>query len=340
LARNAGLLLAGPNTIGMVNADCGMMGSFVEFPHWEKGKISILAQTGIFAGGVMLDVMGAPAQRLPASKSIDVGNKIDVDEIDFLNFAAGDPDTKVIGLYLESIADPDLFLKVAADLRGRKPIVILKPGRTKEGAAASALHTGTVTPEEASLDARLRAAGIVRAEDESDFVDALRTLAMLPRAKGRRVAIATTSGALGVISTDLIVQQGLKLAAFAPATIDRLKTVLPDWATSTNPYDFWTGVEIKGSRAAHETAFEAVCADPNVDMVLFTLLAAAASDFPEFSDVVRRIRGTYDKPMALVIYGGRERHRWISGLEGADVPVFSTTKTAVRALSMLAQASE
>jgi acyl-CoA synthetase (NDP forming) len=319
----------------MVNANCGMMGSFVEFPHWEKGGISIFAQTGIFAGGVMLDVMSAAHQRLPASKSIDVGNKIDVDEIDFLRFAAEDVDTKVVGLYVESIADPDLFLKLAADLGRTKPIVMLKPARTQEGAAASVLHTGTVIAEEPSLDARLRAAGIVRTDDEAEFVDALRAFAMLPRPKGPRVAIATTSGALGVISTDLIMQHGLKMASFNPSTIEKLKTVLPDWATSTNPFDFWTGVEINGARAAHEMSLETISADPNVDMVLCTLLAAAASDFAEFSEVVRGVRAAHDKPIALVIYGGAERRRWIAGIEGANVPVFTTTRSAVRTLSML-----
>ena len=89
IAGQSGLLMAGPNTIGMVNADCGMMGSFVNFPHWEKGGVSFFTQTGIFTGAVMLEVMSAATQRLPVSKSIDVGNKIDVDELDFLNFAAG-----------------------------------------------------------------------------------------------------------------------------------------------------------------------------------------------------------------------------------------------------------
>src|SRR5262249_32250746 len=100
IANKAGLLLAGPNTIGMVNADVGMMGSFVHFPRWEKGPVSLFTQTGIFTGALMLGVMTSETQRLPASKSIDVGNKIDVDEIDFLDYVAGDDDTKVVGFYI------------------------------------------------------------------------------------------------------------------------------------------------------------------------------------------------------------------------------------------------
>ena len=97
IAEQSGLLMAGPNTIGMVNTEVGMMGSFVNFPRWQSGGVSFFTQTGIFTGAVMLNVMSAATQRLPVGKSIDVGNKVDVDEVDFLDYAAKDPGTKVVG---------------------------------------------------------------------------------------------------------------------------------------------------------------------------------------------------------------------------------------------------
>src|SRR5262249_3129949 len=103
LARESSLLLAGPNTIGLVNAGVGMMGSVVNLPRWEGGGVSLFTQTGIFTGAVMLQVMMSDTQRLPVGKSIDVGNKVDVDEVDFLEFAARDQATKVIGFYIESL---------------------------------------------------------------------------------------------------------------------------------------------------------------------------------------------------------------------------------------------
>src|SRR5437870_5149647 len=120
IANASGLLLAGPNTIGMVNADVGMMGSFVNFPHWETGGVSLFTQTGIFTGAVMLHVMTSASQRLPVGKSIDVGNKVDVDELDFLHFVAADPTTKVIGLYIESIRNPRAFFEQACEVRKSK----------------------------------------------------------------------------------------------------------------------------------------------------------------------------------------------------------------------------
>ena len=225
IAKSSGLLLAGPNTIGLVNAEVGMMGSFVNFPRWEPGGVSLFTQTGIFTGAVMLHVMSSSTQRLPVGKSIDVGNKVDVDEVDFLDFAADDPSTEVIGFYIESIRNPRAFLEKAREVRRTKPIVLLKPGRTREGAKASVSHTGSLASDDELLDGALRQYRIARAEDEDEFLNALRALIMLPKPRGKRVAIATTSGALGVISTDLIVQNGLELAAFEPATLAAMRTI-------------------------------------------------------------------------------------------------------------------
>jgi acyl-CoA synthetase (NDP forming) len=339
IAHRSGLLLAGPNTIGMVNAEVGMMGSFVNFPRWEPGGVSFFTQTGIFTGALMLHVMSSDTQRLPVGKSIDVGNKVDVDELDFLNYVADDPGTKVIGFYIESIRNPPAFFAKASEVRKTKPIVVLKPGRTADGMKASAFHTGSPASDDADVDAALRQHGIVRAEDEDDFLNVLRALVMLPRPRGRRVGIATTSGALGVIATDLIVDSGLELASYTPETLAKMRAILPDWLEPANPYDFWIGIDVKGACEAHEVGLTAVFADPNVDLVLCTLLAPGNADFEGFGELVRRLRRQYDKPVAMCIYGGSAQDRWTAGLEGADVPVFKTTRAAVRALALMVQAT-
>lgn len=334
-AQQAGLLLAGPNTIGMVNVECGMMGSFVNFPRWERGGISLFTQTGIFTGAVMLQIMNSPVQRLPVSKSIDVGNKMDVDELDFLHFAEHDPETKVIGLYIESIREPEKFLRKASELHGKKPILILKPGRTPEGQRASAAHTGSPPSDAMAIENELRKRGILIAEDEEDFVNSLRALAMLPRPKGKRVGIATTSGALGVMATDLSMGAGLTLADYSDATIAKMRTILPEWLAPSNPFDFWIGIDVRGARSAHEIGLEAVFSDPGVDLVLGTLLAPPNADFPEMGALLKQLRRTYDKPVALVLYGAAAP-RWTAEIEGANIPVFSSVRAGTRALGMIA----
>ncbi len=338
-AQKAGLLLAGPNTIGMVNADCGMMGSFVNFPRWQRGGISLFTQTGIFTGAVMLQIMNSPVQRLPVSKSIDVGNKIDVNELDFLHFAEHDSETKVIGLYIESIRDLPKFLDKATEIQRKKPIVVLKPGRTPEGQEASAAHTGSPRSDAVSIEKALRGRNLLIAEDEDDFVNGLRALAMLPRPKGKRVGIATTSGALGVMATDLAMDAGLSLAKYSDSSIEKMRTILPEWLHPSNPFDFWIGIDVRGARTAHEVGLEAVFSDPCVDLVLCTLLAPPNADFPEMGALLRRLRREYDKPVALVLYGAAAA-RWTEEIEGADIPVFSTVRAGTRALGMVASLAD
>ena len=118
-----------------------------------------------------------------------------------------------------------------------------------------------------------------------------------------------------------------------------MRTILPEWLEPANPYDFWIGIDVKGAREAHEVGLTAVFADPNVDLVLCTLLAPGNADFEGFGELVQRLRRQYDKPVAMCIYGGGAQERWTADLEGANVPVFQTTRAAARALALMVQAT-
>lgn len=337
IARDGNILVAGPNTVGIVNAEIRMMGSFVSFPKWKIGGVSLFGQTGLFAGVYLSQVMSAESQRLGVGKSIAVGNKVDVDEIDFLAYAAGDPGTEVIGFYLESLGDPRGFLEAAAKVRDEKPIVVLKSGRTSAGAKASASHTGSLATDDAMLDAGLNQYGIVRALDEDDFFGLLKTFSMLAPPGGRRVGVLTTSGALGVMAVDHISAAGMEVAEFTPATLERLQSALPDWQPAGNPYDFWVALDVKGNREGHEVPLNAAMADENTDMVLALLLASPNSDFSGVREVFENLRRKHpEKPLALVIYGGAVRDRWLREIEGCGLPVYPSSSAAVRALGALA----
>ena len=117
-----------------------------------------------------------------------------------------------------------------------------------------------------------------------------------------------------------------------------MRTILPSWLTPANPYDFWIGIDVKGASEAHEVGLSAVFADPNVDLVLCTLLAPPNADFPEMGALLRTLRGTHNKPVALVLYGSAAA-RWTREIEGADIPVFPTVRAGARALAMVAKAA-
>lgn len=337
IVRAGGMLTIGPNTIGLLAARHQLFGSFVPFPFWQPGPISIFAQTGIFAGAVMLQMMSQETQRLGIGLSIDAGNKIDVDEIDFLHFVKGDRDTSVVGLYLEDLRNPRMFLELAEQVNQAKPIVVLKPGRTGQGARASASHTGALALDERIFDAALRQYRLVRADDVEDFLGYLKAFAWLPLPRGPRVSIVTFSGALGVMATDELIQAGLQLADLTAETLSRIARVLPEWQPPRNPCDLWVALDTRGNRIGHEEPFEAVLADSATDMVLGILLAPPNADFPEVREVFSGLRARHpDKPFSLVIYGGEIRERWLRELDGLHIPVYPSTRAAVRVLRVLA----
>lgn len=341
IARANDVATIGPNTIGLINAEHRLMGSFVPFPNWQSGPIAIFAQTGLFAGAVMLQTMSQAAQRLGVGKSIDVGNKLDVDELDFLHFAAQDPATGVIGLYLEELVNPRTFLELANRVKLHKPIVVLKPGRTVPGAAASASHTGSLATDEQVLDPALRQYGLVRADDVEDFLGYLKAFCYLPPPKGRRVGIVTYSGALGVMAVDEAVEAGLEMAEFSAETRRRISAVLPEWQPPANPSDLWVALDVKGNRAGHEEPLQAVLDDEGTDLVLGILLAPPNADFGEVREVFAGLRARRpDKPLVLVIYGGAVRERWVRELDGLGIPIYPTTRAAIRTLRALVQYAE
>lgn len=336
LARASGLRVIGPNTIGMVCMPSHLLASIVPFDHWEEGDVAIFAQTGIFAGAPQVGLMSQPYLRLGVRFSVDVGNKPDVDEMDFLAFVAGRADVSVIGIYLESIHDPLSFLSFASQVKRDKPIVVLKPGRTQAGARASVSHTGSMATDDRVIDAGLRQCGLVRAADHEEFLALLTAFSWQPVPAGPRLGLVTYSGGLGAIAADEAVEQGLQLACWGGDAQQRLESLVPRWQPVGNPADLWVALDVVDARRAHEEALEAALADPGVDSVVAILLATPASDFDGFRAAFVGLRDRHpDKPLLLVIYGGSVRDRWMKELDGLRIPVFPSSRLAIRTLSTM-----
>ena len=241
---------------------CGMMGSFVNFPRWQPGGVSLFTQTGIFTGAVMLDVMSA---RNPAPAGRQEHRRRQQDRRRRTRLPASRRQRSRRRRSSASTSRASAIRARSWPRRERcassEPIVVLKPGRTREGAQALCFtHRLACRPTTRSSRAACSSAASPRAEDEEDFLNALRALAMLPKPRGRRVGIATTSGALGVISTDLVVESGLELATFVPPTIAAMRTILPDWLDPANPFDFWIGIDMKGpTRSTRDRPHRDLC---------------------------------------------------------------------------------
>ena len=336
--RGGDTRVIGPNTIGMVTMASRLIGTFVPYQHWKDGTVSLMSQTGLFAGALMNELMRAEVQRLGVGKSLPVGNKIDVDEVDFLAYTLRDPATRVIGLHLEGIQDLPGFLKALEATSREKPVVVLKAARTEAGARAAASHTGSDPVDMRSLDAGLGACGVPRARDIEEFLAFLKAFAWQPLPRGPRVGVVTWTGAQGVLAVDELVEAGLQPATFTAETGRRLAGLLPPWQRAdVNPVDVWAAAE-RAARDVTEGALDAALADPGTDAVLALILAIEGVDFPEVRQVFEGLKARHPaKPLYLVIYGSGVKTRWLQDIEGLDIPVFANSRIAVAALAAVAR---
>ena len=333
MLRRSRIRAVGPNSVGLVSAPNRLMGSFVPFPRWPAGRVAIAAQTGIFTGAFADQMSARSTQRLGFSRSLCLGNSIDVDEVDFIEYAGADPQTDVIAVHLESFKRGRAFLSAVNRVRRRKPIVVMKTGRTEAGARAAASHSGALAARDRIVDAALRQYGVVRANTLDDFIGFTQALAWLPPPRGNRLAVVTLSGAMGVMAVDEMEGTGLTLARFGPATVAAISRCLPAWQPVKNPADVWMALSM-GAEQAHADVLGAVLDDRNVDMLLCILLPIPNADFDAVRQVFARLQRAHpEKPIVLVLVGGLVKERWLSALEPLRLPVYSDPGAAVRALA-------
>ena len=335
IIRESAMRVVGPNSVGLVSAPNKLVGSFVPFPKWPAGPVAIASQTGIFTGAYVDALAAQSTQRFGFSRSICLGNKIDVDEVDFLEYAANDAASRVIAIHLESFRRPREFLAAANRANQNKPVVVFKTGRTEAGARVAASHSGALSSPDRIVTAALKQYGIVHVETLEEFIGTMKAFAWQPVPRGNRAAIVTLSGAMGVMAVDEMGGTGLTLAKFAPATVKAIANLMPKWQPVQNPADIWMALG-SGPEKAHAEILDAVLTDPGVDMLLCVLLPIPNADFSNVRKVFKKLTATHpDKPLFLIMLGGQIRQRWLRQLDSLHLPVYSDPRSAVRAMAAM-----
>jgi len=333
LIRKTGVRCVGPNSIGFINMDQKLVASFILFENWEDGSIALGGQSGIFAGAVADQVMARTVQRLGVGKSVIFGNKIDLDESDYLEWAWKDPGSSMMAMHLEGMQDPRRFFSIANKAKADMPILVLKPGRTASGAKASASHTGSLALDDTIVDHAYRQYGITRAYDLEEFLEYMKAFQYQPLPQGNRVGIVTFSGANGVMASDELEARGFELSKFSPRTQERINKFIPEWQPPLNPLDLWAALG-SGNRLTHEEGILSVLDDDNVDAVLVILLALANADFDGIREIYQQARELHpEKPLYTVALGGEVKQRWLKEVDGLKMPFFESTLIAVKALT-------
>ncbi len=346
LARTAGsgTRIVGPNCIGTYTPATGL--SPIAGTHREAGHVSVVSQSG----GLTLDMIRRGGfQGLRFSKAISIGNAIDLDAVDFLAYYADDPDTRVIGAYVESVRDGRRLCAALEAATPHKPVAILKGGQTETGRRAAASHTGALADDYAIWQGLFRQTGVSAVQTVEELIDTLLGFQTLPPMLGPGVALIGTGGGASVVATDAAERRGLDVPAFAPATVAGLEALaLPPGTSLVNPLDVPAGVMRGEGGGVLGRVLEHAVVDPNVHALvvhlnLVPILALASLDVTAgfvatMVSAVIALKGRTTRPICLVLRSsGEPEHEEVVRAErrralDAGIPVYSGIEDALRVL--------
>ncbi len=326
--QNPQLRLIGPNCLGILIPRLGLNASFAkDLP--ASGSIALVSQSGALAVALIDQSLSIG---IGYSQILSIGNKAVMNECDFLEECAADADTKVIGLYLESIKDGRRFLETAQRITQTKPIVLLKSGISDAGRKAASSHTGALAGSSAAIDAACSQAGIHRAKTAEEFLMLLQTLSTQPQLRTNRIAVITNAGGPGILATDAAESKGLLLPPLQPATCNALKEKIPPSASVGNPID------VLGDALCdrYSAALEATGDDAGIDGVVALLTPQVMTPCEE---IARAIVDFHKRqplmPVTACFMGGPSVEEAQKILMQNGIPYFPTPEAAVRAMATL-----
>lgn len=329
-ARDAGCRVIGPNCMGLLNTDPGVMLNATFSPVYPPaGNVAMSTQSGAL-GLAILDY--AKKLKIGISSFVSVGNKADVSGNDLLEYWETDPRTAVILLYLESFGNPAKFSALARRISRRKPIVALKSGRSPVGARAAASHTGALASSDAFVDALFHQSGVIRTNTVTELFDVASILSRQPVPAGRRIAIVTNAGGPGILAADACQSHGLEVVDLTETTKAALRRLLPAAAAVNNPVDMLASAP----PAHYEAALDLVLADPNVDSALVIFIPPLVTDADDVATAIARAaERARQKPIAGIFMRSDDPPAAVSA-----IPCFAFPEPAAIAMSRVAAYGE
>lgn len=336
-AQKHGMRLVGPNCMGIMMPDVGLNASFAA--HMPcAGSLALISQSGAIAAGM---VDWAAQRDVGFSGIVSIGDQLDVDVADLLDYFALDGKTRAILLYIESINDARKFMSAARAAARIKPVVVVKSGRGVPGAMAAATHTGALAGADAVYDAAFRRAGVLRVSDLRELFDCAETLGRVESPTGKRLAILTNGGGIGVLAVDRLVELGGIAAVVSSESLGKLNAVLPPTWSGSNPVDIVGDADA----ARYTAALEVLLADQNNDAVLVmnvqTAIASAGQIAVTITELVKGYRKQHRrwaKPVLAAWIGADQAI--VETLSSASIPNYPTEDDAVRGFMHLVRHRE
>ena len=346
-AAKGGIRVLGPNCLGVYYSKTGMDTLFlpetkvlttgeevIATPRPMPGNIAMITQSGAF-GVAALDYL--TGRQMGVSKFVSFGNKCDVTESDILHYLLHDKETKVILVYLEDIKKGREFLKIAKKVTCKKPIVIIKSGRSEAGARAAASHTGAIAGSDKIYSAAFEQGGVIRARDMEEFFDIGKALAMQPPAMGKNIGILTDAGGPGVMTVDECESLGLTVDRLSEETLQKFQelkdqNIILKIAATSNPVDLTGSVIDDMFVMAADLMFQ----DPKVYGIILLGLHHMPGLREVYIDGIVKVAECYSKPIVMCDIGETEMALYTrSRFDRLCVPSYSSPEDAARAMKAL-----
>ncbi|HWQ04086.1 MAG TPA: acetate--CoA ligase family protein [Longilinea sp.] len=329
--------LLGPNTLGLLVPESGLDTNFLPADRMRRpdsGNIVLLSQSGSVAIG---EIDSNALTGVSISAFVGFGNRLDIDENELMDYYAEDAGTDVLAMYLESFADPQGFLERCRRIVPKKPVILLKAGRSEAGARAVQLHTGSLAGSDRVTDGALRQAGVIRVYDTQELMDAARILAFMPPIYNNRVAVLTNGGGFGIVASDFIESTrpgiGARLAVLSDETKQKIASAALSFAAVRNPIDLTGSL----NNAMCDAALSALQEDPGVDIILFTLGFQPPAIDEGLIDIIIKWAKNGSKPMIVVPIGSDIVLKAMQKFNAARVPAFTSIWRGVQAIDTLAK---
>jgi acyl-CoA synthetase (NDP forming) len=346
-AAKGGIRVLGPNCLGVYYSKTGIDTLFlpetkvlttgeevVATPRPMPGNIAMITQSGAF-GVAALDYL--TGRQMGVSKFVSFGNKCDVTESDILHYLLHDKETKVILVYLEDITAGREFLKIAKKVTVKKPVVIIKSGRSAAGARAAASHTGAIAGSDKIYAAAFEQGGVIRARDMEEFFDIGKALAMQPPAMGKNIGILTDAGGPGVMTVDECEALGLTVERFSEATLKKFQelkdqNIILKIAATSNPVDLTGSVIDDMFVMAADLMFQ----DPTINGIILLGLHHMPGLREVYIDGIAKVAENYNKPIVMCDIGETEMALYTRArFDKLGVPSFESPEDAARAMKAL-----
>jgi acetate---CoA ligase (ADP-forming) len=330
--RAHGARLLGPNCLGISAAAVRLNATFASRAA-PPGNIGFSSQSGAL-GLALLEA--TESRGLGLSAFVSIGNKADVSSNDLLEWWESDSATDVILLYLESFGNPRRFGTLARRVARTKPILAVKSGTTSSGARAASSHTAALAGSEAAVDALFRQAGVIRASTLEELIDVATLLSTQPMPRGRRVAVLTNAGGLGILCADACEAAGLELPQLSEETVRAIAPLLPREASIANPVDMLGSA----SDDSYESVLPSLLADPTIDAVIVLFVPTVNATADAVAKAVVRVGGASngEKPVLAVVMSAEGIPQPLRTAH--SVAAFGYPESAARALGRAAERAD